>query len=304
MMHTERAGGGRLHEVDFALKQGLNPAGRVLLAAVMLFAALGTALAFLVLPPLPAVLVFPMLLFATTWVGHSYWVATWARAFERAAGDTLAERIRSTLAAEPVSANACVDGLLRFLRDEPTFAAGDVVRIGADLPAVERFEVAFEPVRLDRRDASFRSLRRVPPGRYRLMMVLIALVIVLVIAGMARRVLSGAAGPFEQLAGVVVLLGNLAVLFGLSTPGLILTPWLVVPGALLRRRRRGDPLVYRAAECRLVALPKKRSCEVFILRPDGRTRRLALEPPEAEFLLAAWTSPLPAPTDEQLAGLL
>ncbi|TWT44709.1 hypothetical protein RAS1_11250 [Phycisphaerae bacterium RAS1] len=204
------------------------------------------------------------------------------------------------------------DAARRTLRED---APTGLVLLGRgmqfDVPPA--FEQPFEPVELGVNDPQLTTLAGPAPTREERVMFVVWIVIALALAALAIPALVALffpAGRNLWLRGGPVLLCAAALIAAIVALARLGSRWLLVPGGVVIARRWRRParpeLLTRSAACavlRYVHTGKTviLTLELWPLR--GKVRRRAVSQREAIALLAAWQSPHPPPTAEQLREL-
>lgn len=117
-------------------------------------------------------------------------------------------------------------------------------------------------------------------------------------------------GRPNWLMGLAVIISLLGILLNSSTtPPLASSNWSILPGALLYRRPAGfffgpRQHLFRRTDSLLFLWYFGFGVWAFWVEDDCCKRQMMIQPAEAQMLLRAWLSPVPPPTDEQLAQLL
>jgi hypothetical protein len=185
-------------------------------------------------------------------------------------------------------------------------------RLGIEAPAP--FVEFFEPIELGAGDAQLKTLSGDAPTRqervHRWLLLVLAAAGLGVLGPFFVVLLFG--GAYRIVMTIVLLLAaNGAIIFVAAALTSVLETWFLLPGAVAVRRNRGRPqdrltLLTRYdtfALLRHVAAGKAVILALELWSADGRKRRRAVSDREAISFLAAWQSPLPPPTREQLAEL-
>jgi len=117
-------------------------------------------------------------------------------------------------------------------------------------------------------------------------------------------------GRPNWLMGLAVIISLLGILLNSSTtPPLASSNWKLLPGALLYQRPMGFLFgrrqhLFRRTDSLLFLWYFGFGVWAFWVGDDRYKRQMMIQPVEAQMLLRAWLSPVPPPTDEQLAQLL